>query len=326
MSSLKNKKIQSAAQLLLAALLLFQLAACAARRGAPAAGSEEYATFRDVPGVTADEIAAIEEISAQSAVLLYGMTSSTECFFDNASNSNKGYAVLFCKWLTDFFGVRFRPNIYEWDVLMRGLDSGEIQFSGDISSRMTAADGFYSTDAIAERRIVFVSSDGMTMTRRRVENDNRQMRYGFLKGASAYEIVAPYLGEDAEFVEISDYVDMRQKLMLGQIDALAMDETVDVIFPPDDNFVTETFEPIAFNSVSMATADERYAPFISVLQKYLDAAGTYKLRDMYEDGRTVYLQYRLHQRLGDAHFSYIDAHATAETAVRIAIDRDDYPV
>ncbi|MDR0862676.1 MAG: hypothetical protein LBN30_07900, partial [Oscillospiraceae bacterium] len=102
--------------ILLAALVLFQLVACSGAKNANDTSVEgvDYATFRDVPGVTAEEIAAIEELAKRTSFFTYGMTMSTECFRDSEDSTTKGYSVLFCEWLTEFIGIRFRPVIYNW--------------------------------------------------------------------------------------------------------------------------------------------------------------------------------------------------------------------
>ncbi|MDR3305594.1 MAG: response regulator [Clostridiales Family XIII bacterium] len=306
-------------------LISVQFVSCASEDAGFAPSVEKYLSYKDVPGVTEEEIAAIEAIAANNSMLVYGMTSSTECFRDDETSTSKGYSILFCDWATSFFGVKFKPVIYEWDVLLKGLESGEIPFSGDISTKLAKGE-YFMTDPIAERRVAIVSMDGMTMTRNRLATEGRDIRYGFLTGSSAREIIAPYLTGDYKEVSVQDYIDMRQKFLLGQIDALVMDETAEVLFPFNDNLIIEDFEPIVFNTVSMATADAQYAPFISVLQKYMDAAGSYIFRDMYEEGRTEYLQYSFLQRLSDVHRDYIAAHTDEQNPVRVALDRDNYPI
>ncbi|MDR2421264.1 MAG: response regulator [Oscillospiraceae bacterium] len=309
----------------LAAAIIAQAASC----GAGSEGgknTEDYESYRDVPGVTAEEIAAIDALARGTSIFTYGMTSSTECFFDPSDGLTKGFSTLFCKWLTNFFDIRFRPVVYNWDVLLAGLDSGDISFSGEISSALGGGGRYYMTDSIAERRIMLVSTDGLKAARNRAETEGRGLRYGFLEGTRTREIVEMYLGDDFDAVPAANYTEAYQKFLLGQIDALFMDETVEGTFSFYSNLVIEEFQPIAYNTVSMATASEKLAPVISVVQKYIESAGSYKFREMYEEGRTQYLGYSLLARLGEEHREYAAAHADGGAAVRVLIDPDNYPV
>jgi signal transduction histidine kinase/CheY-like chemotaxis protein len=307
-----------------------QLVSCAAQTYVPVQSSGEEMTFRDVYGITQEEIDAIEALARQTSLFTYGMSKSTECFDDPAAGTTMGFSVLFCKWLSGFFGIRFRPVIYDWNVLLNGLASGDIAFSGEISSAMNGKDGFYTTDSIAERRIKIVSTEGMALTRSRVSNsDNHPLRYGFLEGTSTQQIVEPYLSDSGEFeaVSVLNYTDAYQKLLLNEIDALLMDETVEGIFSFYDYLVIEEFQPISYNTVSMATQNEKFAPIISVVQKYIESVGSYKFREMYESGYRDYLGYSLYSGLGDEGREFIESLGEEDAApVRVLLAPDDYPV
>jgi signal transduction histidine kinase/ActR/RegA family two-component response regulator len=307
-----------------------QLASCTGGTSAVEPSADETVSFRDVTGITQEEIDAIEALARQTSFFTYGMTKSTECFDDPSAGTTMGFSVLICKWLTDFFGIRFRPVIYDWNVLLDGLESGDIAFSGEISSAMTEVDGYYTTDTIAERRIMIVTMEGIALTRSRVANrTDHPMRYGFLNGTNTRQIVEPFLAGigDFEAVSVLNYTEAYQKFLLGEIDALLMDQTVEGIFSFYDQLIIEDFQPISYNNVSIATQNKRYAPIISVIQKYIESAGSYKFREMYAEGYADYLGYSLVSGLGDAALEFIETH-TAEDApsVQAKISADDYPV
>jgi signal transduction histidine kinase/ActR/RegA family two-component response regulator len=290
---------------------------------ASSAVAGEYSSYRDIPGVTEEEIAAIESLRRSTALFTYGMTMSTECFRDE-DNTARGFAVLMCDWLTDLFGIKFRPVIFEWDMLLRGLESHDCSFSGEIASSLRNDGAYFMTDPIAERRIKFVSTEGsdrLTIIGRR-----RPLRYGFLTGATTEALVSPYIRQNYESVPVSNYNEAYQKLVLKDIDALFVDETVRGIFSLYGNLMIEDFMPLTYNMVSMATRDPKLAPIISVVQKYLQSAGSYHFAQMYETGSEDYLHFNLISRLNGEERDYLALHQTGENPIPVSIDGDNYPV
>ncbi|MDR2370476.1 MAG: response regulator [Treponema sp.] len=288
----------------------------------PESGEEqngvEYARYSDVPGITAEETAAIESLARSTSFFTYGMLQSTECF-RNENNMTDGFAALVCEWLSDFFGIKFRPVIYNWDDLLEGIDDYSISFSGEISSSLT---GYYMTDPIAERKIQFVSTEGSD--RLDIASHSRTLKYGFLEGTTTEDLVSPYIRQEFTAMPVANYIDAYQKLIVKEIDALFMDETVEGIFSLYNNLIIEDFKPLTYNRVSLATGDPRLAPVVSVVQKYLQSAGSYHFAQMYDDGIESYLKHNLWSRLTFEERHYVEEHR--EIPVPVAIENDNYPV
>ncbi|MDR3277345.1 MAG: response regulator [Oscillospiraceae bacterium] len=310
--------------IILITLVFLQLAACgkAASSDAPIALTD-YASYKDVPGVTDEEIEAIAAMKTSTSLFLYGMTTSTECFLDTESHVTKGFSVKFCEWLTGFIGIKFRPAIYDWDVLRQGLESYDIPFSGEISSGRSD-DAYIMTAAIAERRIKFVSMDGYEKLG--VVARQRPLKYGFLSGTMTGDMVAPYIREEYEAVPVGNYDAAYQMFLVGELDALFVDETVEGMFSLYGNLIIEDFMPISYDMVAMATGNPALEPIISVVQKYIESAGTYRFTQMYEEGYNEYLQYTFIRQLTNEEREYLDRHTQENVPIRIAIDRDNYPV
>jgi len=73
-----------------------------------------FSSFRDVPGISNEEIAAIENIKTmlvQSGKnsFVYGMIPDSNVFF-NTNGEISGYTVFLCEWLTELFGFPFVPQ------------------------------------------------------------------------------------------------------------------------------------------------------------------------------------------------------------------------
>jgi signal transduction histidine kinase/ActR/RegA family two-component response regulator len=310
-------------------LILAGLAACAANPSSSGQGvAANYAYYTDVPGVTQAEIDAIEALRQSTAFFTYGMTMSTECFRSSDDNITRGFSALFCDWLSEFFGIKFRPVIFNWDELRQGLQTHSIAFSGEISSSFRDQDEYYMTDSIAERRVKFVSAEGaekLAVTAR-----TRTLQYGFLSGTTTEALVSSHIREAFESVPVKNYNDAYQKLLLKEIDALFVDDTVEGIFSLYENLIIEDFLPLSYNTVSMATMDPSLAPVISVVQKYLQSAGGYHFAEMYELGHNDYQRYSLRNLLTYEEANYLNERLSesllAARAIPVLLDPDNYPV
>jgi len=56
-----------------------------------------FSSFRDIPGVTEDEIYAIESLKKRTDRLVYGVPPGTETFITE-SGEIEGYTALLCDW------------------------------------------------------------------------------------------------------------------------------------------------------------------------------------------------------------------------------------
>jgi hypothetical protein len=300
--------------------------------GRPAAistvpGFEDYVEYTKVPGITREEIDEIESVKRSTAFLTYGMTMSTECFRGDIRgeyNVTQGFSALFCQWLSEFFGVRFRPLIFTWDGLLKGLETHDIAFSGEIATSLRDSGEYFMTDSIAVRRIKYVSIEGAGKLA--VMSNSRPLNYGFLVGTTTQAMVSPSIHQEYNAVPILNYNDAYQKLVIKEIDALFMDETMEGNFALYNNLMIEDFSPLTYNTVSMATMDPKLKSFISVVQKYLMAAGSYKFVSMYEQGNKDYHRYNLLNRLTVDERQYLNAHQDEADAIPVFIEADNYPV
>ena len=283
---------------------------------------DEVIHYQTVPGITQAEIDAIEAVRSSSAFLTYGMTMSTECYRED--KTTHGFATLFSAWLSDFFGIRVRPIIYEWDALLAGLDDHSIAFSGEISYELRDNDDYFMTMPIAERRVKYVSFEGAN--RLEILGRTRELKYGFLEGTTTENLVAPYLSENIISVPVKNYNDAYQKLLLKEIDALFMDDTMEGVFGSYDRLIIEDFLPLSYNRVSMATKDETLAAFISVVEKYVQSAGSYRFSQMYDDGYAAYLRFYLSTKLSLDEAAHLQSLIEQDYPIKVAIDPDNYPV
>jgi signal transduction histidine kinase/CheY-like chemotaxis protein len=110
----------------------------------------EFTSFLDIPGITHQEILAIESLKVQKDHFVYGMTQGPETF--ERYGIINGFSAMVCEWLTQLFNIPFIPAIYEKEELLRGLQDGSIDFTGDITPE-AEADNYFMTSAIALRNV-----------------------------------------------------------------------------------------------------------------------------------------------------------------------------
>jgi len=105
--------------LTLAALLWLAVFSGCTKTGGKRNQIPAFTSFREIPGITEDEIRSIEALRLKNASFIYGMTLSTETFVKEGGET-RGYSALFCQWLSGIFGIPFKPVIYEWGNLLAG--------------------------------------------------------------------------------------------------------------------------------------------------------------------------------------------------------------
>ena len=91
-----------------------------------------FTSLENVPGITEDEIKAVEKLRERKS-FVFGANLSTEAFY-RENGAVGGYVALLCEWLSELFGIRFEPAVYSWSELVAGLESNEIDFSGELTA------------------------------------------------------------------------------------------------------------------------------------------------------------------------------------------------
>ena len=137
---------------LISFLLLFSLSVCGKSAGESFDKTFQNVSFRDIPGVTDDEIRAIEALQKQTPAFVYGSALSTEAFMREDGEIG-GFAALFSEWLSQLFGIQFVPALYPLSELVECLENGVVDFTGEITYSLEHSETYFMTDAIAERNV-----------------------------------------------------------------------------------------------------------------------------------------------------------------------------
>ncbi|MDR2160043.1 MAG: transporter substrate-binding domain-containing protein [Treponema sp.] len=288
----------------------------------PAAGYPVYTFYQLIPGVTQQEIAAITRLQSQNRTFIYGMSRSAEAFPEE-DGSVGGFSALFCEWLSGFFGLTFRPVIFEWDTLIGGLKNRSIDFTGEIAAAEEEGEACFTSDAIAERTVKFIrlaESEALQDIAKK-----RAPRYGFLKGTAACSRARSAAGGTFEAFFADDYPAAYRMLKNGEIDAFFEDDPTETFFDIYSDLAVEGCFPLIHSPVSLAAKNPDLEPVISVMQKYLRSGAAYNLTELYSQGLAGYRRYKALSLLNDEERRYVRDHADGRT-VPIVAEFDNYPV
>ena len=286
--------------------------------GKPADETYRHTSFRDIPGVTEEEIEAIETLRKETDVFIYGMIMTAEAFY-NEHGEVGGFSAFMCEWLTKLFDIPFKPVIYKWDELLTGLASGEIDFSGELTATEIRRKTYYMTDPIAERSIVYLQMSGSIPIQEIIKS--RRPKYAFLKGSSTVNDVSSHAEEEFETFLVDNCNMAYNMLKNGEIDAF-FGEGIEAYFDIYPDVVTKDIFPIIYGPVSLTTQKPELAPIISIVQKALENEGIRYLTELYNRGYQDYLSHKLFMRLTEEEKAYI----SANPVIQIAAEYDNYPI
>jgi len=278
-----------------------------------------FTSYRDIPGVTDDEIKAIEALKLKYTFFEYGMLPSAETFIKENSETG-GFTALFCEWLSQLFDIPFKPAIYKWDDLLAGINSKEIDFTGEMTTTEERKEIYFMTDAIVKRSV-----KSFRFTGSKHVNDIIQsglLRCCFLKDTTTINDVTSRLTGKYSVVTVNDYISAYNKLKKREVDVFFAESSSEFVFDMYDDIITEDFFPIIYSSTSMMTNNEELRPIISVVQKALRRGASNYLNLLYKMGEKEYRRQKLIMRLSEEERTYIRKHPI----ILIAAEYGNYPV
>ena len=287
----------------------------------PDSGSIQFEgiSLYEIPGVTPEEISAVEKLRASGVSFSYGMTLGTEAFYDE-NGMVSGFSALLCDWLTDLFSIPFVASVYEWEDLLEKLNSGEIHFSGELTLTNERREIYHMTEPIAERMLEI-----MRIANSKPLDDiakTRVLRYGFLEGVVTAEQVALLSTEPFETVFVPSYASAYESLKSGEIDAFIEESTAAAAFDEYGGVAVENFYPLIYSPVSLTTKVDELDVIISVVQKALDNGATAYLNGLYNEGREKHSRYNFFTNLDGNELEYLQTHSS----VLIGASSDMYPI
>ncbi|MCL2628552.1 MAG: transporter substrate-binding domain-containing protein [Oscillospiraceae bacterium] len=317
-----NKYLKRAVCIVLAAVIAATaVAGCAQNVQSDGDDFIIFTSYKDVPEITEQEIQAIEALQREVDYFTYGMPLSTEAFV-NENGEIRGYSALFCEWLTELFGITFKPQLYEWLDLLDGLETGEVAFTGDLIATEDRKDIFHMTGAIATRHVkAYRLKDSEPFGEITAK---RPLRCGFMEGTATIDRVTEAMEPGTfEIVTLGDFESVHGALISGEIDAYFYSEVAEVHFDRYEDIVVLDFYPLIYVSLSMATQTDLFEPIISVVDKVLQNGGKRYLVDLYNTGYKEFLKHKLQNQLTDEEREHI---RTRTLPIPVAAIYSNYPI
>ena len=284
----------------------------------------EFFDFRKIPGVTQDEVQAIEAIRAHvlngRGHFVYGMVPGTVSFLDPDGNV-RGFSALFCEWLTVLFDIPFKAELVPWDEFLQRLENFRIDFTGLMTATEQRRQTFFMTTEIAINTVKYFRLADSTPLE--VIAAQRLLRYGFIEGSITLDQVIVHLEPGTfEAVLAGNTDEIHRMLHSGEIDAFINDNVAEASFDIFGDVIARDFLPLIHSPVSLSTQNPALSPIISVVQKALDAGVFPHLFGLYGNGYQEYMKNKLFLQLSEEERRYL----LDNPVVPAVIDALNYPV
>ncbi|MDR3321466.1 MAG: response regulator [Synergistaceae bacterium] len=275
--------------------------------------------YKKIPGVTSNDVDAVEKLRESVSGFTYGVLRSGEAF-ERLDGSEGGFSAEFCRMLSRMFGIRFEMKFYDGpDQLALALESGEADFTGEFAP----GGGYFTTGAICERTLkVFRNRRAPDVIN---ASNERELLFAFIEGSEA-DSLAGAMFEDAEKIYAGNYPTIARMLQTGRIDAF-FDMSPSVYNFETYSFIAaEDHFPLLYRPAAMATANRARRPIIGVVEKFLESGGIYYLSQLYSDGDRDFMRHKFNVSLSDEERAYIAALSETGSSVMVAAESDYYPI
>ena len=303
---------------LLLAVVIVATAVSGCARTANDENDMRFQSFRDVPGVTEADIAAVEALKKSREHFVFGGNYSTEMF--DRYGEIKGFTALLSDWLSKLFEIPFIPQIFEWDDLMEGMEAGTIDFTGELTATEERQDRFFMTDDISQRLIVtFRLEDAAPLSD---IAQTRPLRFAFLEGTTTVDIVDYHEHRDFDIFFVNDYSQAYELLINGTVDAFFEESPAEAAFDHYGKIAVKIYYPIIFSPVSLSTQNRELKPIITIVQSALENGAINHIKHMYTEGRQEYLRHKFYLLLTEDEKKFIKDNPR----ISFAAETTNYPI
>jgi len=299
-------------------MLLAVLSGCADRT-AGGDDFEVFTSFRDIPGITEDEINAIELLQRTRNNFRLSSIYGTEMFVGEDGRI-AGFSAHLCRWLSELFEIPFVPSIVDWDGLIEGLENKTIDFTGELASNYERRQIYYMTGDIAVRQVITLRMVDALPLQEIAEE--RILQFGFLRGDPIADIIARVERHEFEAIEVGDNLQAYEMLVSGEIDAFFNENSAEAAFGFFDDVVASIYYPIRYIPVSLSTQNSDLSVIIDVVDKALENGAIHYLTMLYNQGHQDYLRHKFIMMLTDEERDYI----RVNPIIPFAAEYTNYPI
>ena len=280
--------------------------------------------YRDVTGVTTDEINAIEALKAEKKSFSFGTMYSTEAFI-LSDGRYAGFLSKFCELLSDLFGLPFEQEFHPWSELKSGIDNGTIDFFGELTPTPERKQDYYMTLPIAERPLgVFISGDSNEIV---TSADLNGLKIGFYEDTiTSASILKAYPSLDFEMAFYKTNLEALEALETRAIDVFICDATESFFIFGGSSFHCRGILPLVYTPVSLASRKPELEPILSVVNKYIVSGGIDVLQNIYQESSREYAKYEFNLMLSDEEKTALADYISRDSGIPVALEPDNYPM
>ena len=319
-----TKLIQKSKLILLAGLSIVSICACIWEAPVPGFDIKAIKSYKEIPGVTDEEISAIEALKSKRQGFSYWMIPSTEAF-TLSDGTNAGFVAEFCDLLSGLFDAPFVQGFDSWEFLKTGLENKTIDFTSELTPTTERRQLCFMSHPIAQRPLgVFVYGDNVNI---KTEYDLNGLKIGFYEDSiTAQSIHDVYPALVFESVFVKGHPEAVLKLEAGLIDAFIIDAVEFFTFADYPDIHYKEILPLVYTPVSLTTFNPELEPIITVVNKYIEAGGIDKLHELYREGNGEYAKYGFGKSLSAGERNYITDLMAKGAKVPVALEPDNYPM
>jgi signal transduction histidine kinase/HPt (histidine-containing phosphotransfer) domain-containing protein/ActR/RegA family two-component response regulator len=272
--------------------------------------------------VTREEREAIEAVKSSRRSMVFANERSTE-LFQTVDGRMGGAGARLCGWLTGFFGIGFQPVAIPWDQVLSGLADGTVDFTAELSPTPERRNAYFMTGALSERPIQYLRLPGARPLSEILAV--RPLRYAYGQGSVNFRMARSHVQRPYVAYRVRSLEEAWQKLRNGEVDAYVAEAPVLGSFDLYGTVEAENILPMVASETALSTGNPELAPFVSAVQKFLDAEGRSRFREMYRLGGRDYVRTRFLRSLSRAELDWTRDRIAAGRPVLAALSLDDYP-
>ena len=302
--------------------LFFMLFSGCSKPGTAHSGTAPaWTSFREIPGVTAEEIDSVGELLVKYDHFVYAVVQTTEAFYDFEKNEINGFSALFCEWMTGLFGIQFKTVLYNWHEIIAGLENNAFDFTGEVTPTAEREKKYYMTDLIAQRTLKYIMLKNSASLSETAEK--RPLKFAMINEVTTYShIVSSGAYKFFEVIFVNDAEEVYTVLKNGEADAFLDEGIFEAAFEIYPDLVSIDFYPVIYNPVSLTTNKSELSPIISVMQKAIQNTDASFLAEMYKQGEQEYRRHKLFLMLNEEERLFMKNNSE----IPIAAEHYNYPI
>ena len=275
------------------------------------------ATFRDIDGITAAEIEAVEAVLAGREYFTFAAILSEELFY-TLDGEYAGFSAGFNQWLTSFFGVPFIPRIVEWPELLAGLEDGSIDFTTQLSRNPARLEFLRMTDPVVLRHVAYVKRTDSPLLTELPHKPRLAFNYG---GTAMYSVMDSGAFDEFEAVFVGGRGEAAELILAGEIDAFfgAAAFSIYLTYP---DLTAHRFYPAPLSHGSFSTQNAELYPIVDMVQRFISNDGLALIGGLYAEGMQDFRRHQLDRAISVSARAFIESNPVISVGAMCF----DYPV